>query len=204
MPLPMLRRTSHVLLVIAAASCGRSSASSSQPADQPAAPAALPVAAAATPAAVLAAPAQPMPVAPGKHRYTVKALNVTIDVPSAKIADAAWGDSDMGSPAVHLRAKDSTFELYLSSAANDRYDMAARARLEQSYQQGVGGVTTLRQDPTKDGGWEYEFRDNGNADFGFHARIVLDGKPFNCAMSGNNRKQLDEVIDVCRSLALVH
>jgi hypothetical protein len=200
----MLRRT-RVFLVVAAASCGRSTTSSSSagPAQEViagSAGSAAPVAAAAATAPVAAT--APKPVAQGMHRYAVKALNVTIDVHSAKIVEEPWGDSDMGTPAVHLRAKDSSFELYLSSAANDRYDMAARARLEQSYQQAVGGVTTLRQDPTKDGGWEYEFRDNGNADFGFHARVVLDGKPFNCAMSGNSRKQLDELIDVCRSLAV--
>ena len=171
--------------------------------NQSGAPPATAVPGADRPAAAPAAPAQTRPLAPGMHRYTVDALKVTIDVRSAKIVAEPWGDSDMGTPAVHLRAKDSSFEVFLSSAANDRYDLAARARLEQSYQQKIGGVTSLRQEPTKDGGWEFEFRDNGNDDFGFQSRTILDGKPFNCAMSGNTRKQLDEVIDVCRSLALV-
>jgi hypothetical protein len=200
----MLRRCSYVLLVVATASCSQSSASSSPPADPVKAAVPTPgVAAARGPAAPTAQPA-PRPLAPGMHRYTVKSLGITVDLPSAKIAEEVWDESDMGTPAVHLRARDSGFEVYLSSAVKDRYDMAARAKLEQSYQQGVGGITSLRQEATKDGGWEFEFRDIGNADFGFHARIVLDGKPFNCAMASENRKQLDELIDVCHSMALAH
>lgn len=140
------------------------------------------------------------------QKLLIPELGITVDVPGDVEAkphkSTAYGD-----PALLLEGEASHFELILSNAESDRYDLTQRVKKHGS--DFTYGIDVIRQDQQANGEWDFEYSypiyftdgSRGGNQMGYFSRKVVQGKKYNCFIAGITEKRLGDIVKTCATIA---